>query len=331
MNKQKNEKNKKKIGRVAPVVVTTKQLYDTTVIKRACDRAGKNPNIKGHIFEVMTCDKINSNPINIIQGKKAVLTKSTTAVRDDVIIKQGKKVVGRMQLKDTPKSMGATLKKVSNKQYQGTKLVGTKETAEAYAKAVAKSTKNGNKLTQKMITNNISSGQTELLAKKALGGKILTSGKEISKQSVKSGMSSAGINVMIESVKGINQIRKGEKTARNVGKTIVKEATIATVSTTLGEAASTAAKIATAPLGPVSIPVNMATSIITTAATDTILRKATDKVIEKDKKEQVKMQMQKNKRLLLKKQTQIAPRKKEEDRKNKNVFLNPKKKIAVFN
>lgn len=325
MDKQKREDSKKKkSGQVAPFVTAAKQLYDGTVIKRACDRAGKNPNIKGHIFEVMTCDKVNANPINIIQGRKAVLTKSTTAVRDDVVIKQGKKVVGRMQLKDTPKSIKDTIKRVGNKQYQGTKLVGTKETAEAYAKTVAKGTKNGSKITQKMTTNNISSAQTELLAKKALGGTIIESGKEISKQSFKSGISSAVISATIEGAKGINQIRKGEKTVKDVGKNIAGETAITAASAVAGDAVATTVTIMAAPLlGPSTIPVSVATSVATSTVTDTVLRKTANKVIEKNQQAQENVQPQKSKGQLLKRQNNVEPR-------NKAASSRPKKTAIIF-
>lgn len=323
------DSKKKKSGKVAPAVVATKQLYESTVIKRACDRAGKNPNIKGHIFEVMSCDKINANPANIIQGKKAMLTRSATAVRDDIVIKQGKKVVGRMQLKDTPRSINDTIKRVGNKQYRGARLVGTKETAEAYAKTVEKGAKNGSKITQKMTTNNISSLQTELLAKKALGGKIIKSGKELSKQSLKSGISSAGISAAIEGVKCVDQIRKGKKTAKDAGKTIISEATIAATSAAVGDAAATATTIVTAPvLGPIAGPVGTVTGVTASSVTDAVLRKAADKVTEKDKQEQ--KQPQKNKGLFLKSTAKIEPRKKEEDSSNRNVSPKSKKRVAVF-
>lgn len=325
MNKQKKADNKgKKNGQMAPFVTAAKQLYDGTVIKRAYDRAGKNPNIKGHIFEVMTCDKVNTNPINMIRGKKAVLTKSTTAVRDDVVIKQGKKVVGRMQLKDTPKSIKDTIKRVSNKQYQGTKLVGTKETAEMYAKAVAKGTKNGGKITQKMTTNNISSAQTELLAKKALGGTIIGSGKEISKQSFKCGMSSAAISATVEGAKGIKQIRKGEKNVKDVGKNIAGEAAIATVSTMAGDVVATTTQIITAPLlGPAAIPVSTVAGVATCTATDTVLRKTANKVTEKNQQVQEKVQPSKNRKQLLKHQNNAELR-------IKAASSRPKKTAIIF-
>ena len=44
--------------------------------------------MNGHVFEIMTCDRFNLNPINILTGKRAVLTKSPTAKRDDILIKR---------------------------------------------------------------------------------------------------------------------------------------------------------------------------------------------------------------------------------------------------
>ena len=100
----------------ATTIAAVKQIHDGSVAARAIKRAGKNKNLKGHIFEILTRDQYNLNPKNIAQGREAVLTNSPTAIRDDIIIKQGKKIVGRMQLKDTPKGINDTVKRVSSGQ-----------------------------------------------------------------------------------------------------------------------------------------------------------------------------------------------------------------------
>ncbi len=147
--------------------------YEAKVAVEALDRAGRTPQLKGVVHEVLFKDSLNASPRNILNGTKAVLTKSTTAVRDDVLVlsKTGK-VVQRFQLKDTPNSIASTVKQVQTGKYAGTKLVGTKETVNAYQQA-------SKSLTQPMTSSGISSTKTELIAAKALGripGKAALSG-----------------------------------------------------------------------------------------------------------------------------------------------------------
>ncbi len=107
-----------------------KQAYETSVAKRAIKRAGKNKNLHGHVNEILTVDKHNLNPLHIIKGEKAVLTKSPTAVRDDIVVKAKKtgKVIKRMQLKDTTSKSGIrdTAKKVKDHHYKGYDSDGNK-------------------------------------------------------------------------------------------------------------------------------------------------------------------------------------------------------------
>lgn len=211
-NKDKRDSKKRNSGSfVSPSTVTAKQVYEGSVASRAVKRAGKNKNLKGHVYEVMTCDQINLKPQNILQKKKAVLTKSPTAMRDDIVVKQGKKVVGRMQLKDTPKGIADTAKKVQSGQYKGTKLVGTKETQKAYQTKVAKMNANGSNITQKMNTNGISSQQTDVIAKKALGGNVIKSGGAIAKQASSAGMAAGVFAGALDAATSVPKVFKGER------------------------------------------------------------------------------------------------------------------------
>jgi len=150
-------------GREAQVCSDARQAYEAKVAVEALDRAGQTPKLKGVVHEVLFKDSLNANPGNILNGNKAVLTKSTTTVRDDVLVlsKTGK-VIQRFQLKDTPKSITNTVKQVQTGKYAGTKLVGTKETVNAYQQA-------SKSVTQQMTSSGVSSTKTELIAAKALG------------------------------------------------------------------------------------------------------------------------------------------------------------------
>ena len=71
----------------------------------AVTRVGRNPQVKGVVHEVLYRDLQNASAKNVVNGTKAVLTESTTAIRDDILMKQGASIVGRAQLKDTPKPL----------------------------------------------------------------------------------------------------------------------------------------------------------------------------------------------------------------------------------
>lgn len=267
-------KEKKKIPSLSIGTVAIKQAYEGNVAARAIKRAGKNKNLKGHIFEYLTVDKINQNPVNIIKGKKAVLTKSPTAVRDDIIVKQGKKIVKRMQLKDTPKGIKDTVNRVVNKQYAGTNLVGTKETVKAYANEVVKRGDKGTKIAQKMSTNGISSAQTEIIAKKALGGSIVKHAGAIAGQASKIGVKTAGLSVAMGTVANVRKIARKEITMKKAVMNITKDGAVNGVSAAIGDAAATGVTIvvATTPAAPVAAPIGTAAGVGATIVADHVIR-----------------------------------------------------------
>jgi hypothetical protein len=67
--------------------VATKTAYEGTVITRAMERAGRNPNLKGHIHEILTKDARNLK--NVFNGQHTELTKSTTANVVDLVTTKG--------------------------------------------------------------------------------------------------------------------------------------------------------------------------------------------------------------------------------------------------
>lgn len=146
-----------------------RKAYESSLGIRAVERSGYNINLKGTIHEIGYADSLNLQPSNLMSGTKAVLAKSTTAVRDDVLIMNGGKVLGRAQLKDTPKSIGDTIKRVSNGQYRGTTLVGTEETVAAYSKAATNAAKRVKNVTQSMTSSGISSTDTGRIAAETIG------------------------------------------------------------------------------------------------------------------------------------------------------------------
>lgn len=303
-NSEGREDSKGKAKRIGATTATGNQIYQNSIVNRALKRAGKNKNLKGHINEIMTCDRFNFNPSNALKGKKAVLTKSNTAIRDDIVVKQGNKIIKRMQLKDTPSASGIqdTMKRVANHQYKGTNLVGTVETAAAYAKEAAK---NGN-INQKMASNGISSQTTALLAKKALGdsvGNVIKDSGKILNQAKKTAVPSAAISGGFEAVKETKRVMKGDQTAGGAVKNVVTEVGIGAASAVTGDALGTAATIAVAatPAAPAAPVVGLATSWVASGAADKVLHKgkkaaenATNKImknhaIKKDNQRQLEL------------------------------------------
>lgn len=248
---------KQKSGKPAFIV---KECYEAKVAVEALNRAGRNKNLHGIAHEIIFKDKVNINPVNIIKGKRAFLTKSATAMRDDIVIKQSGKVVGRMQLKDTPKSISATIKQVSKGKYKGTRLVGTTETTNAYTIKVS-STSN---VTQNMNSSGISSTTTKHIASKALGK--IPSAKVLATQTAKAGLIGAAISGGIEVVSSLGKLNRGELNGKQFAGRVVKESANGGVS---GAAASATGTVATAIAGtalasttaPVWLPVVIGTSL----------------------------------------------------------------------
>lgn len=274
MKKEKTKQEKKKLPSIGTATVFAKNLYENNVGTRALERAGKNKNLKGHVFEQLTVDKINRNPSNILKGKKAVLTKSPTAVRDDILIKQGGKIVKRMQLKDTPRGIKDTVNRVANKQYARTNLVGTKETVKAYTNEVAKRGAEGTKITQKMTTNGISSAQTEVIAAKALGGSVVKQSRTIAGQATKTGAKSAAFSTTVGTITNAKKVAQKEITVKEAVSNVAKDSAINAVSATIGDAVATGVTIAVAatPVAPVAGVVGTTAGVGASMVVDTAMR-----------------------------------------------------------
>jgi hypothetical protein len=279
-------KKEKKVNPVSSAGSVITSTYDKSVIMRAAQRGGKCPNLKGHINEVLTVDKINRNPLNILKGKKAALTKSSTAVRDDIIVKQGEKVVKRIQVKDTPKSITDTVRRVKNGQYRGTNLVGTKETAAAYEKAVASMGKKGKTVTQKMSSNGISSDTTAFLSKQALGGSLKGTGKQLIKASSKSAAFGGVISGGISGISNLVKCKKGEISGKEAAMSTAKETVYGGIASGVGAAcdAVTTIAVASTPLAPAAKLIGTAANVGSCMAVDAILRKG-EKIIKRKSKE----------------------------------------------
>ncbi|HPF08752.1 MAG TPA: hypothetical protein PL020_03335 [Candidatus Cloacimonadota bacterium] len=215
--------------------VAARNAYEGKVIAESMQRAGKNPQLKGVIHEVLIKDKINSNPANIVKGVKASLTKNPNAKTVDIVVKQGNKVVSRIQAKDTANSISKTVKQISNGQYRSAKLYGTKETV---AKLNPKLAKNG--LSKTAESSGISSETTKAIATKAgvsgttgLSKACMTAAKS---SAISGGLVSGGFAI----IKGVIDISSDEKDLGEVLLDVGKETAGGALAAAGAGAASTA-------------------------------------------------------------------------------------------
>ena len=224
------------------VIAATREIAESKIGLEALERAGKNPQLKGIVHEVAVKNLYNADPQRILDGTKAVLSKSTTAVRDDLLVMKGSSVVGRMQLKDTAGSIQKTIDQVKNGHYAGTALKGTKETVSAYNTAVQKAVSGGTNITQKMTSTGISSSDTARIATKTIGntaGKL--SAQSLGSLAMSSGAAGAVISGGIEAVSSTIQLANGEIDGGEFAANVAKETIGGGISAAGGSIAASAA------------------------------------------------------------------------------------------
>ena len=231
-----------------------RSAYEAKVGTEAVLRSGgKNPKLKGEVHEILYRDSITLAPENMVSGTKGVLSKSVTAVRDDVLTMRGGTVVGRAQLKDTLNSVEHTVRQVASGKYTGTNLMGTKETVKAYNTAVARMAERGTVVTQKMTSTGISTADTSRIAAQTVGGPLqaVTVAQAALTSSGVGAVLSGGMEAVISAVKLANDEIDGEEFAGNV----VRETVGGGISAAAGTAAATVVGTgAAAALASVSAP-----------------------------------------------------------------------------
>lgn len=190
----------------AITTLSGKTCYETSVIKRAADRAGNNPHLKGHIHEILVKDVKNAR--NLFNGSQTVLTKSTTAKTVDLVTKNGGKVVERLQLKDTLSKSGIdkTVKQVLKGQYRSTQLVGTEETTKLVNQALEKAGS-----AKRMTSSGISSNTTTNLAQRAGASGSGTFGNAVLNSAKSGGALGAGIGMGIVVASNVVGLVNGER------------------------------------------------------------------------------------------------------------------------
>ncbi len=236
-------------------VAAARSAAEGKIGAEAASRAGHNPNLKGIVHEVMVKDRYNADPRRLLDGSEAILAKSPTAVRDDVLIMRDGRVVGRMQLKDTPASAGDVIRRVQSKQYAGTRLCGTEETVQAYDRCAAAA--RGKPVTQKMTSTGISSDDTARVAIQTIGdgaGKLTAQmvGKVAASSGAAGAAVSGGLAALTSGVQLLEGDIDGSEFAGNVADAAVKGGLSAAGASVAGTAAS--AGVATVLAGTAASP-----------------------------------------------------------------------------
>lgn len=238
-------------------VAVAKKAYEAKVGMEAFERGGRNPQLKGIVHEVLYKDAQTMKPSNLLSGTKGVLSESTTAIRDDVLLMNGGKVVGRSQLKDTAPSISKTLKQVADGKYKGTNLMGTIETVQAYEKGVEKLAGKGTVISQKMSSTGISSTDTSRIAAETIGGKLTVQSMTKLAQSsgIAGGMISGGVEMLSAGVELFDGSIDGEEFVGRVAKETIGGGISAAGGCVAASAVSTGvASVLAATAAPVWIP-----------------------------------------------------------------------------
>lgn len=262
-----------------------REVFEGAVGIEAVERAGRNPQLKGIVHEVAYKDLYNLSPERLVDGNRAVLSRSTTAVRDDVLIKNGGKIVQRIQLKDTisDSGIGKTISQVGSKHYAGTNLMGTPETAARYTEAVGKAAK-GKQVTQQMSSTGISSGDTARIAAKTIGtsaGKLTaqTLGNVARSSGAAGALLSGGIELINSGVKLANyEIDGGEFMGNVVKETVGGGVSAAGAGVAATAAATGVATALAATAAPVWVPA--AVGVAAAVAAGSAIKNTWDKICD---------------------------------------------------
>lgn len=264
--------------------------YQEAVAQRALQRAGHCKNLKGHVLEICYKDRFNADVRNIVAGRRAYLTKSPIAVRDDLVVKQGGRIVKRFQCKDTPSIAGVqdTVKRIKEGQYSRTNVVGTTETADA----VNCSLENGKAKTETRVQNSgISTKTTELMACQVNGAnplKHLDLVGHYAGRMAKCGAITGGVASIVKNGNDVLKRRQDVdeaviRVASDTGKSAASAAVAGAVDVSVTMAVATVP-----PLIPVAKPIGIVAGMAAGFTTDTMFKAAgkcidrrLDKIVER--------------------------------------------------
>ena len=180
-----------------------KHLYEASVKTRALGNAGGCNNLNGHILEVMGADKTNLNPFN---GLRETLVKSRTAHAVDSVVTKGGRIVQRVQYKDTAKSIGDTVRRVKDGQYNSVTLKGTSETAKVFNRYAEK-----HGIPKRMQDTGISSNTTKSLAKSCGAAKQVSLARATGIAAKSGGLAGGAVSGGLSAITNTIALANGEK------------------------------------------------------------------------------------------------------------------------
>lgn len=219
-------------------VIVGKHGYEQSVIARAIHRAGGNPQLKGHIHEILVKDAKNVRNLLTGNGATTQLTKSTTAGTVDLVTAKGGKVIERFQVKDVTSQSGIRklVTQCADGKYRSAKLVGSEETAQAFNKAAEKAG-----LSKRMTSTGVSSNRTESLAQRAGATGSGSLGSAMGQAAKAGGVAGAVVGGGVEAVKGCIDLIDGNADVAEVAGRVVKASAKGGASGAAAGAAATAA------------------------------------------------------------------------------------------
>ena len=177
------------------------------------------------------------------------------------IVTDGKKIVQRIQYKDTPQSISKTIQQVKSGQYNSVTLKGTSETAEAFNKLAQKIG-----LCKQMQDTGISSDTTKTIAKSCGSAKDYSMLKAV-KHSAKGGaVAGAVVSAGISAVTNAIEYSNGDKTLKQAATEVAVDTAGGTGA---GAAAASAATFAGSAVA-TGLAVAGVTGLAATTATVTI-------------------------------------------------------------
>ena len=264
--------------------------YQSSIARRALQRAGHCKNLKGHVLEIYYKDRYNADVRNILAGRRGYLTKSSTAVRDDLVVKQGGHIVKRFQCKDTLSNSGVreTVNRIREGQYSRKNVVGTRETADAVNRSLEKGKA---KTSTRVQDSGISSKTTELIACQANGANPLKHLDLVGHHAgsmAKGGAIAGGVTSIVRNGKDVVKRRQDldeavVHVACDTSKTAASSAVIGAVDVSVTMAVATVP-----PLAPVAKPIGIAAGMAAGAVVDALFKAAgkckdrhIDKIVER--------------------------------------------------
>lgn len=226
-------------------IVIGKISYEQGVVARAMARAGKNPQLKGHIQEVLVKDMKNVRNLFTNPGATTELTKSTTATTVDLVTTKGAKVIERIQVKDVTSKAGIDklVKQCAEGKYRSAKIIGSEESTKLFNEAAKKAG-----VSKRMSSTGVSSKTTESLAQRAGASGSGSLGSAVGHAAKAGGIVGAVAGAGVEAIKGAIDLADGTadvaEVAGRVAKAGAKGGTVGAASgaaATLGGAGAAAA------------------------------------------------------------------------------------------